>query len=83
MENLLTVLYYTSNHKQPEFERKIIENLKETCGDLPIVSVSQKPLNLGGKICVGNVGLSYLNEWRQILIGTREVKTPYTFKLYS
>ncbi len=77
MKNLLTVLYYTSNYENPEFERKIIENLKEACGDLPIVSVSQKPLDLGKNICVGDVGLSYLNEWRQMYIGAKEVETPY------
>lgn len=77
MKNLLTVLYYSSSHEKPEFEEKITNSLKEACGDLPIISVSQKPLNLGKNICVGNVGLSYLNEWRQISIGAREVKTPY------
>lgn len=77
MKNLLTVLYYTSNHEKPEFEQRIIENLQEACGNLPIISVSQKPLSLGKNICVGPVGLSYLNEWRQILIGAREVRTPY------
>lgn len=77
MKNYLTVLYYTSNHEQPEFEQKIIENLKGACGDLPIVSVSQKPMSLGKNICVGDVGLSYLNEWRQMYMGALEVKTPY------
>lgn len=77
LKNLLTVLYYTSNRERPEFEEKIIKNLLMQCGDLPIVSVSQKPLVLGKNICVGNVGLSYFNAWRQILIGVKEVKTPY------
>lgn len=77
LKDLLTVLYYTSSREDPIFEQKIIENLLGACGDLPIVSVSQKPLNLGKNICVGNVGLSYLNEWRQILIGAKEVQTPY------
>lgn len=76
-KNLLTVLYYTSSQEKPEFEQKIIDNLQAACRDLPIISVSQKPLNLGKNICVGDVGLSYLNEWRQILIGAREVTTPY------
>jgi hypothetical protein len=77
MKNFLTVLYYTSNHEGPEFEQKIIETLLENCGDLPIISVSQKPISLGKNICVGDVGLSYLNEWRQMYIGAKEVKTPY------
>ena len=77
LKDSLTVLYYTSNHEEPDFEQKIIENLKEACGDLPIISVSQKPINLGKNICVGPVGLSYLNEWRQMFMGAREVQTPY------
>ena len=72
-----TIIYYTSNREKPEFERKIIESLKKQAGDIPIISVSQKPMNLGKNICVGDVGHSYLNEFRQILIGLKECKTPY------
>lgn len=77
MKDLITVLYYTGNREQPEFEEKIIANLLTQCGDLPIISVSQKPLNLGKNICVGDVGFTAYNEWRQIQIGARLVKTPY------
>jgi hypothetical protein len=77
LKDLYTIVYYTSNRENPEFEQKIIDNLKEQAGDIPIISVSQKPMNLGKNICVGDVGFSYLNEWRQILIGAKEAKTPY------
>lgn len=77
LKNLLTVLYYTSSREDPKFEQKIIDNLLKQCADLPIISVSQKPLNLGRNICVGMVGFSYLNEWRQILTGAKEIKTPF------
>lgn len=77
LSDLLTVVYYTSSRENPVFEKKITDHLEETCGDLPIISVSQKPLNLGKNICVGEVGLSYLNEWRQILIGVKEAQTPF------
>ena len=46
-------------------------------GDLPVISVTQKPIDFGQNICVGDVGLSYVNEWRQILLGAREAKTEY------
>jgi len=72
-----TIIYYTSNREKPEFEEKIKANLLKACGDLPIISVSQKPIDLGKNICVGDVGLSYINEYRQILIGLKEVKTEY------
>lgn len=77
MKNLTTVLYYTANREQPEFEEKIIANLLTQCGDLPIISVSQKPISLGKNICVGDVGFAAYNEWRQIQIGARLAKTPY------
>lgn len=72
-----TILYYTSNRESPEFEAKIQERILEVCGDLPIVSVSQKPSLFGKNICVGDVGHSYLNLYRQTLIGAREAKTEY------
>ncbi|OGE35676.1 hypothetical protein A3E66_04400 [Candidatus Daviesbacteria bacterium RIFCSPHIGHO2_12_FULL_37_16] len=72
-----TILYYTSNHEDPVFEQKIIDSLLENCGNLPIVSVSQKPIKLGQNICVGEVGQSYVNEWRQILIGAKVATTEY------
>ncbi len=72
-----TVLYYTSNREKPEFEQKITDTLLENCGDLPIISVSQKPMDLGNNICVGDVGHSYLNLYRQQLVGAREADTEY------
>lgn len=72
-----TILYYTSNKEDPEFEQKIINDLLSKKGDLQLVSVSQKPMDLGKNICVGNVGMSYINEWRQILIGAKIATTPY------
>lgn len=64
-----SIVYYTSNHEKPEFEQKIIDDLLSKRGDLPIISVTQKPMDLGTNICVGDVGLSYLNARRQMLIG--------------
>jgi len=72
-----TIIYYTSNRENPEFEAKIRTNILKQKGDLPIVSVSQKPIDFGENICVGDVGHSYLNEWRQMLLGAKAAKTPY------
>ncbi len=72
-----TILYYTSNRESPEFEAKVQENILKQKGDLPIISVSQKPILFGKNICVGDVGHSYLNEYRQVLIGAKEAKTEY------
>lgn len=73
----LTVIYYTSNQEDEGFENKIRQSLLETIGDLPLISVSQKPIDLGKNICVGDVGLSNQNIRRQFQIGAIEAKTKY------
>jgi len=78
LKNFLTVLYYTSNKENPNFENNVIENLRKVCGDLPIVSVSQKPIDLGKNICVGDdVGVTGFNVCRQSLIACEEATTPF------
>ena len=72
-----TILYYTHNRENPSFEQKIMDNIKEKAGDIPIISISHKPIEMGNNICVGDVGLSYRNEWRQILIGAKETNSQF------
>ena len=72
-----TVIYYTSNREHRRFERKIIDSLVKQSDGLDIISVSQKPISLGKNICVGNVGQSVFNAWRQLQIGVREAKTEF------
>lgn len=72
-----TIIYYTSNRENPEFERKVQENLLKNCGGLPIISVSQKPIKLGKNICVGDVGTSGFNMFRQVQIACEAAKTKF------
>lgn len=72
-----TIIYYTSNKETPEFEQRIVDSLSKTCGDLPIISVSHKPMDLGQNICVGDVGASGFNMFRQVLIGCKRAKTKF------
>ena len=72
-----TIIYYTANQEKPEFEAKIIKNLKKQAGDIPIISVSRKPMNLGKNICVGEKPICYSNSFRQLLIGLKEAKTKF------
>jgi len=72
----ITCIYYTSNQEDPKFEKKIQENiLKQT--DLPIISVSQKPIDFGNNICIGEKPVSYTTEWKQLLIGLRAARTKF------
>jgi len=74
----LTVVYYTSNAEEESFEKKIREELVKSVGDLfPIIFVSQKPIDLGENICVGEVGSRDLNALRQLQIGIAEAKTEF------
>lgn len=77
MENDLTILYYTGNRLDEEIALKIRDQLKQASGNYKIISVSQKPIELGENICVGDIGYSYINIYKQMLIGAKAVKTKY------
>lgn len=70
-----TILYYSSSREDSDFEQRIINDLLEKAGDIPIISITQKPMELGQNICVGDVGASGYNMCRQILIGLYAAKT--------
>lgn len=72
-----TILYYTSNKEGEEFEGRIKANILANSGGLPIISVSQLPIDLGQNIAIGDHGTSGFNMFRQVQIGLREVKTPF------
>jgi len=74
----LTILYYTANAIYEKAVEKIRDYLLEvTENKYPIISVSQKPINFGHNICVGEIGKTKYNLYKQILIGVREVTTKY------
>lgn len=75
--NNTTVIYYTSNQEDEEFESKIRENLLKVIRNLPLISVSQKPIDFGRNICVGDVGVSNQNAHRQLQIGAMAATTPF------
>jgi hypothetical protein len=74
---MFTIIYVSSNRQNWTFEKRIIKHLLKNCGDIPIISVTQKPINLGKNICVGDVGVSGFNMFRQVLIGLKEAKTKF------
>jgi hypothetical protein len=77
LKKLLTVIYYTSNREGEAFEKKIRQKLLASIGDLPLISVSQKPIDFGKNICVGDVGVSNQNVFRQFQLGAINAKTPF------
>jgi glycosyltransferase involved in cell wall biosynthesis len=77
-----TIIYYTAN-TEGELENKVIDNILMVKGALPIISVSQKPMELGVNICVGDVGQTYLNAFRQLLIGCEKATTDFVIMAES
>jgi hypothetical protein len=73
----LTVIYYTANREKDAFEDRIKATIMENMGDLPLISVSQKPIDFGHNICVGEVGASGHNAFRQFYIGAEAATTKY------
>lgn len=74
----LTILHYTSNALPEAFAEKVRLSLLECIGDkYPIISISQKPMNFGKNICVGDIGRSVHNIYKQALIGAKEATTKY------
>jgi hypothetical protein len=75
--NDLTVVYYTANFANERFVNLTRERLLESIGNLPLISVSQKPIQFGKNICVGDIGRSQVNIYKQVQIGTRAAGTKY------
>lgn len=72
-----TIIYYSACTEDPVFEQKIRDDLVQKAGQIPIVSVTRKPVDLGINICVGETPVSYTGEWKQVLIALKEAKTKY------
>ena len=72
-----TIIYYTNNVQDPEFEKIVQKKLIESSKGMPIISVSHKPIDLGTNICVGEQHSCDANLYRQILIGAEAAKTPF------
>jgi hypothetical protein len=74
-----SIIYYTASKEKETFEQKVIDNILKVNNGLPIISVSQKPLDFGENICVGGLEQNYKNAFKQCLIGCEKAKTDYVF----
>jgi len=78
-----TIIYYSSNREPWGFESKVIETIKKNSGGLPVVSVTQKPIDFGTNICVGEQLCSYHNCYRQVQLAAQAAKTEYVISCES
>jgi hypothetical protein len=73
----LTILFYSANYISDFFMKNVTDQLKKAAGDTPIISVTQKPMDLGTNICLGDIGRSAFNIYKQILIGAKAATTEF------
>jgi hypothetical protein len=70
-----TLIYLTDNSLAEPIASKCRELLVREAKDIPIVSVSQEPIELGLNVCVGKIGRSWLSLYKQMMAGLEAVKT--------
>jgi len=76
----LTVIYYTSNYleeQNPVFVSNTKKQLLKAIGNHPLISISQKSMDFGTNLCVGDIGRKHRNIYWQILQGCKMAKTKY------
>lgn len=73
----LSIIYYTSSREDEIFAEKVRKYLLKVIGRTFLISVSQKPLDFGENICVGNIGFSEFSIFKQMRIGIERATTKY------
>jgi hypothetical protein len=74
--NDLTCVYYSANKISDTFAKNTQSQLFEALGGMPLISVSQRPMNFGENIVV-DLPVHHLSIYRQALIGAKNSKTMY------
>lgn len=72
-----TIIYITDSVLNEEIARACRTQLVKVAGDIPIISVSQKPLDLGLNINMGDIGRSWYNIYVQQLEGLKQATTEF------
>jgi hypothetical protein len=76
--NDLTILYYTANHTPEHFAQNVRDDLLRVVDDrCDIISISQKPIDFGMNICVGELERCAYHVYHQILCGAYLTMTPF------
>lgn len=68
------IIYYTDHHLDEGLARACMKNLKKVAANIPIISVSQRPLNFGKNVCVGEKPRCNKSIYEQILVGLEAAK---------
>ena len=71
------IVYYTDNSLPENLDRKVRIQLVKAAEGKQIICVSQKPMNYGRNIYVGDIGRSHLSMYKQILVGAETSKATF------
>ena len=74
---MVTIVWYTCNTLDPFLMQKCQEYLLKAAEGKRIISVSQKLLDFGDNLCVGEIGRSHISLFTQILVGAKAATTKY------
>lgn len=72
-----TIVYITDNSLDYRLMNACMTRLRNSAGSIPIISVSQKPIDLGLNVNVGDIGRSWLNIYKQQLEGLKIANTEF------
>jgi len=72
-----TVIYITDNVLDRDIFLMCQKNILKSIGDLPLISVSQKPIDFGHNICVGKMERNSLTINKQMMEALKIVKTDF------
>jgi len=72
-----TVIYITDNCLDKKIDTLCRKYILNSIGDLPLISVSQKPIDFGHNICVGKLDRNSLSINLQMMKALEIVKTDY------
>ena len=65
------IVYYTDSQLEEKLATAVRKQIKKVAGLIPIISVSQEPLNFGKNICVGKKPRNTISMYEQQLEGLR------------
>jgi glycosyltransferase involved in cell wall biosynthesis len=63
------IIYYTDSQLEPRLASAVRKQLRKAAGPIPIISVSQEPLDFGVNINVGPKLKTYQSLYEQLLVG--------------
>lgn len=72
-----TIIHITDNSLTEEIAALCQRVLVREAREIPIISVSQKPMDFGRNICLGEIGRNWISLYKQLLAGADAAETDW------